>query len=99
MQQAMIKSMIGTLDDPYTVYVPPSNEAEFDKELRGTYVGIGAEVSVLEDFLTIVSPLDDSPALEAGVRAGDIVLASSSGTSKNPSSRYRRTTMIGSNHS
>ena len=75
MQQAMINSMIGTLDDPYTVFVPPSNEAEFDKELRGTYVGIGAEVSVLDDFLTIISPLDDSPALAAGVRAGDIVLA------------------------
>jgi len=74
MQTAMIRSMIRTLDDPYTVYVPPSKERDFNKELRGTYVGIGAEVNQLNGFLTIVTPMDDSPALEAGVRAGDIVL-------------------------
>ncbi len=74
MQQAMLDAMILTLDDPYTVYVPPSAEAEFDKELLGTYVGIGAEVNILDNQLTIVSPLEDSPALEAGVRPGDVVL-------------------------
>ncbi len=74
MQQAMLDAMILTLDDPYTVYVPPAAEAEFDKELLGTYVGIGAEVNILDNQLTIVSPLEDSPALEAGVRPGDVVL-------------------------
>ena len=74
-QRAMIDAMITTLDDPYTLYVPPADEAEFNKVLRGTYVGIGAEVNVEGDYLTIVSPLDDSPALEAGIMAGDIVLA------------------------
>jgi carboxyl-terminal processing protease len=74
-QRAMIDAMITTLDDPYTVYVPPADEAEFNKVLRGTYVGIGAEVNVEGEYLTIVSPLDDSPALDAGIMAGDIVLA------------------------
>ncbi len=74
-QRAMIDAMITTLDDPYTLYVPPADEAEFNKVLRGTYVGIGAEVNVEGDYLTIVSPLDDSPALDAGIMAGDIVLA------------------------
>ena len=74
-QRAMIDAMIKTLDDPYTVYVPPADEAEFNKALLGTYVGIGAEVNVEGDYLTIVSPLDDSPALDAGIMAGDIVLA------------------------
>ena len=73
-QVAMIDAMIETLDDPYTLYVPPSGEAEFNKALRGTYVGIGAEVNVVHDSLTVVSPLEDSPALAAGVQAGDIVL-------------------------
>ena len=73
-QQSMIDAMIRTLDDPYTLYVPPAREAEFNKELRGTYIGIGAEVSVRSDYLTIITPLEDSPALEAGVRAGDLVL-------------------------
>ncbi len=74
-QRAMIDAMIAELDDPYTLYVPPADEAEFNKVLRGTYVGIGAEVNVDGDYLTIVSPLEDSPALDAGIMAGDIVLA------------------------
>ncbi|MHC4948594.1 MAG: S41 family peptidase [Planctomycetota bacterium] len=74
MQTAMIDGMIETLEDPYTLFVPPRREADFNKELRGTYVGIGAEVNIEEGQLTIVSPMDDSPALEAGILAGDIVL-------------------------
>lgn len=71
---AMIDAMIETLDDPHTVYVPPSDIAEFNKDLRGTYVGIGCEVNTQDDYLVIVSPMDGSPALEAGIMAGDIVL-------------------------
>jgi carboxyl-terminal processing protease len=74
MQQAMIEAMIATLDDPYTQYVPPSDTAEFNKQLRGTYAGIGAEVNISDGYLQIVTPMADSPALEAGVMAGDIVL-------------------------
>ena len=74
MQQAMIQAMIRTLNDPYTMYVPPERERDFNKELRGTYVGIGAQVDQIDGFLTIVTPMADSPALEAGVQAGDIVL-------------------------
>jgi carboxyl-terminal processing protease len=74
MQQAMIEAMIATLDDPYTQYVPPADTAEFNKQLRGTYAGIGAEVNISDGYLQIVTPMADSPALEAGVLAGDIVL-------------------------
>lgn len=74
MQQAMINAMLETLDDPYTMYVPPASEQAFNKELRGRYVGIGAEVNMVDNYLTIVTAMDDSPALEAGVQAGDIVL-------------------------
>jgi carboxyl-terminal processing protease len=74
MRVAMIEGMIETLDDPHTMYVPPAEHADFEKELRGTYVGIGCEVNIVNDYLTIVSPMDGSPALEAGIMAGDIVL-------------------------
>jgi carboxyl-terminal processing protease len=74
MQEAMIEAMIDTLDDPYTLFVPPANVAEFTKQLRGTYVGIGAEVNIVDGYLTITTPMDDSPALRAGVLAGDTVL-------------------------
>jgi carboxyl-terminal processing protease len=74
MQEAAIEAMLDTLEDPHTVFVPPRNVQAFTKDLRGTYVGIGAEVNTAEDYLTIVTPMDGSPALEAGMRAGDVVL-------------------------
>ncbi len=75
MQEAAITAMLETLDDPYTVWIPPRMEGDFNKQMRGSYVGIGAEIDLLEDRLRIVSPLDDSPSLDAGVRAGDVVLS------------------------
>lgn len=75
MRDAALSAMAASLEDPYTVYVPPAEEADFNKELRGTYVGIGAEIDIVDGWLTIVSPLDDSPALAAGVMAGDTVLS------------------------
>jgi len=74
MQEAAISGMLETLDDPYTVWIPPRLEKDFDKQLRGSYVGIGAEIEVVDDRLRIISPLEDSPSLAAGVRAGDVVL-------------------------
>jgi carboxyl-terminal processing protease len=74
MKQAAIDGMLETLQDPHTVYVPPADKADFDKDLRGTYVGIGCEVNFIDHHLTIISPMDGSPALAAGVMAGDIVL-------------------------
>jgi len=75
MRDSAIAAMVESLDDPYTVYVPPSDAAEFNKDMRGTYVGIGAEIDIVDGWLNIVSPLDDSPALAAGVQAGDVVLS------------------------
>ncbi len=75
MQEAAISAMLETLDDPYTVWIPHRMENDFDKQMRGSYVGIGAEIDLEADRLRIVSPLEDSPALTAGVRAGDVVLS------------------------
>lgn len=74
MQEAAIQGMLESLNDPYTVYIPPQDEPEFDRSIRGTYVGIGAEVIGENGFLKIVSPLDDSPAYESGIEADDVVV-------------------------
>ena len=74
MQDEAISGMLESLDDPYTVYVPPSETREFDKAIRGSYVGIGAEVNTKDGFLQIVSPMDDSPAYKAGIEADDLVV-------------------------
>ncbi len=74
MQEAVIKAMIESLDDPYTTYIAPEDEAEFSKELSGNYVGIGARIHSNREWLTILTPMEDSPALKAGILAGDVIL-------------------------
>lgn len=75
MQTGAINGMIKALDDPYTEYIPNSLIPEFDKQVRGRYVGIGAAVIMDNGEVTIVTPLDDSPAFHAGVMAGDKIIA------------------------
>jgi carboxyl-terminal processing protease len=75
MQEAALAAMVRALGDPYTVYVPPAGERDFNKEVRGNYGGIGAELDVHEGYLRVVSPLDGSPAREAGVQPGDLIVA------------------------
>ncbi len=74
MQAGAINGMIEALNDPYTVYVPPSKKTEFTKDLTGEYVGIGASVNIVDGWLTIVSPLEDSPAYKVGLMADDRVV-------------------------
>ncbi len=74
MRDAAIGAMLESLDDPYTVWIPHSEEDDFKKQMNGSYVGIGAEISIEDNRLKISTPLEGSPALEAGIRAGDIVL-------------------------
>ena len=75
LQQSAISGMIEELADPFTMYVPPVHADEFNKELSGEYVGIGAEVSMIDGVLTIVNPMEDSPSLEAGLQPDDKVTA------------------------
>ncbi len=74
MTQAAVRAMVESLDDPYTVYLSPADLEPFDKQVRGTFSGIGAEVEIQNNHLRIVTPLDESPAWKAGIMAGDIVL-------------------------
>ncbi len=68
-----IKGMVGALDDPYTVYMTPDETKEFDQNLEGKLEGIGAELTVRDQMLVVVSPLKESPAEKAGLKPGDIV--------------------------
>ena len=74
LRDGAIQGMIETLNDPYTVYVPPQVKREFEKELTGEYVGIGAQIQIRDGWLTIASPLEDSPAFRAGLMADDKVV-------------------------
>ncbi|MDP2918097.1 MAG: S41 family peptidase [bacterium] len=69
-----ISGMVKSLGDPYTAFMTPSEAAEFDQEMEGKFEGIGAEIGIRNDRLTIVAPLDGSPAKQAGLKARDIIL-------------------------
>ncbi|MFB6226109.1 MAG: S41 family peptidase [Candidatus Paceibacteria bacterium] len=70
-----LKGMVNALDDPYSKYMPPKESKEFSKSLSGEFEGIGAEIGIRENRLTVITPLDQSPAKKAGIRAGDKILA------------------------
>jgi carboxyl-terminal processing protease len=74
MQQAALRGMVESLGDPFTVYVPPADVAEFAKSLTGDFVGVGIQVVTRDGWLTVVTPLEDSPAFRAGVMAEDRVV-------------------------
>ncbi|MCA9282484.1 MAG: S41 family peptidase [Phycisphaeraceae bacterium] len=75
LQVAAIRGMLEELDDPYTEYIPKVDVADFNKDIRGEYVGIGAAVRPESGWVMIVSPLEDSPAYKSGVEAEDLVVA------------------------
>ncbi|MFN9993021.1 MAG: S41 family peptidase, partial [Phycisphaerales bacterium] len=82
LKEGALKGMVEALNDPYTVYVPPTEKREFNKDLTGEYVGIGAQVNTQTGWLVIVSPLEDSPAFRAGLMADDKVLEIDGKTTK-----------------
>lgn len=69
-----IEGMVNSLDDPYTVYLPPVRNSDFKQGLAGKFEGIGAELGVKGKQIIVVAPLDGSPAEKAGVKAGDAIL-------------------------
>ncbi|MFW0837802.1 MAG: S41 family peptidase [Candidatus Komeilibacteria bacterium] len=66
---------VAALGDPYSVFFNPEVAGKFTKELSGKFEGIGAEIGIKNNTLTIIAPLPDTPADKAGVRAGDKILA------------------------
>lgn len=77
-RQAMIwgaiSGMVSALDDPYTVFLPPKEQEDFASEIKGEFGGIGAEIGMRKGILTVIAPLEGSPAEYAGVEAGDKIL-------------------------
>ncbi len=70
-----LRGLVGSAGDPYTVFMDPKVAREFSEDLAGTFEGIGAEIGIKNDVLTIIAPLPDMPAEKAGLKAGDKVLA------------------------
>lgn len=70
-----LTGFVAGADDPYTVFMNPDQTQEFAEDINGQFTGIGAEVGMRNDRLTIIAPLPDSPAEKAGLMAGDKIYA------------------------
>ncbi|MFC1748037.1 S41 family peptidase [Pseudomonadota bacterium] len=68
-----IKGMVKALDDPYTEFMDPAETKEFDQSLNGELEGIGAELTIKDQALVVVTPLKNSPAEIAGLQSGDVI--------------------------
>lgn len=70
-----ISGMVSSMGDPYTVFLPPQQQTSFQQQLAGQFTGIGAELGMKDSHIVIVAPLDGSPAMKAGIKAGDTIAA------------------------
>jgi len=68
-----IEGMAKSLGDPYTDFFNPQQAQRFQQDLSGSFEGIGAEIGIKKDFLTIIAPLPGTPAEKAGLKSGDII--------------------------
>ena len=66
--------MVASLNDPYSLYMPPVKAEQFKQNLSGEFFGIGAELGLKDNKVTIIAPLPDSPAEKAGLKPGDVIL-------------------------
>lgn len=77
LMRGAIKGMLESLGDPHTAYLEPEQYRELNTHLQGEeeYEGIGAWVDTTSDYLTIISPMPESPADKAGLKTGDKIIA------------------------
>ncbi len=69
-----IAGMVASMGDPYTTFFPPVEAKSFSEEISGQIEGVGMQVDVKDGVLTVVSPVKDTPAYRAGIKAGDKIL-------------------------
>jgi len=69
-----IRGMVASLNDPYTVFLPPSDNQQVKEDLNGAFNGVGIELGYRDNQLTVISPLQGMPAEKVGVKAGDLIL-------------------------
>lgn len=70
-----IQGLTGAYQDPYTKFLPPKENKVFEEDISGNFEGVGMEIGIRDGRLTVVSPLEGSPAQKAGLEAGDTILA------------------------
>jgi carboxyl-terminal processing protease len=71
--ESAIKGMLSDLD-PHSTYLAPKDYERLEESTSGEFGGLGIEVGMEDGFVKVISPIDDTPAQQAGVRAGDLIV-------------------------
>lgn len=69
-----IDGMLAATGDPYTTFLSPEESREFSEDMSGTFEGIGAEMGMKDDIITVIAPIEGMPAEQAGLLAGDKII-------------------------
>ncbi len=75
LEYGIIKGYVASYNDPYTVFFPPVESKSFQQEVAGSFGGLGMQVEKRGDQIFVTTPLKDSPAMKAGVIAGDLIIS------------------------
>jgi len=70
-----IAGMTASFGDPYTVFLPPEDSKVFLDDIAGNFEGVGMEIGIEDDVLTVIAPLKNTPAERAGIMTGDKIIA------------------------
>jgi len=71
--ESAIKGMLSDLD-PHSTYLAPKDYEELEESTSGEFGGLGIEVGMENGFIKVIAPIDDTPAQQAGVQAGDVII-------------------------
>ena len=70
---AALKGMLNTLD-PHSEFMEPDKYKELQNDTQGAFGGLGIVISMKDNFITVVSPMEDSPGFKAGILSGDRII-------------------------
>ncbi len=70
----IIEGLANSYNDPYTVFLSPEKAASFEEDISGEFGGIGVEIGLRNNVITVIAPLKGTPAEQAGLRAGDSIV-------------------------
>jgi len=70
-----IQGLSKSYNDPYTVFFPPEEAKSFEMEIQGNFEGVGMEIGMRDELLTVIAPLKGTPADKAGILPGDQIIS------------------------
>jgi|WetSurMetagenome_2_1015567.scaffolds.fasta_scaffold01273_8 carboxyl-terminal processing protease len=77
-----IRGMLSALD-PHSAYMTPEAYRDFQVETKGEFGGLGIQIGIKDGVLTVIAPIEDTPAFKAGLRAGDRIVKIAGESTKN----------------